>query len=121
PGGAPDDIAATAALELDRGGDAAAALALCWSAIERNGGETTPATLGWLRVLDVAIDAAARAGDARRLELLDRRTDLVASLPGGALDALAMRHAVAHELSHDGQHADALALWTKLADDPAAA
>jgi tetratricopeptide (TPR) repeat protein len=120
PGGAPDEIAATAALVLDRAGDAAAALALCWSAISRNEQDATPATLGWLRVHDVAVCAAARAGDAKLLELLDRRAELVASLPGGAFDALAFRHLVAHELEHDGQHGAALALWNELADAPAA-
>ncbi|MGE5184051.1 MAG: hypothetical protein ACM31C_18400 [Acidobacteriota bacterium] len=120
PGGAPDEIAATAALVLDRAHDAAGALQLCWSAIERNGGEPTPATLGWLRVLDVALDAAVRGGDARQLELLDRYAELVVALPGGALDALVARHLVAGELARDGQHAEALAMWTALADDDVA-
>ena len=121
PGGPPDEIAATAALVLDRGNDPAAALALCWSAIERSQHEATPATLGWLRVIDVAIDAALRAGDGRGLELLDRRAELVGSLRDGQLDALAMRHAVAAELARDGQLAEAAMLWAELADDPAAA
>ena len=51
--------------------------------------------LGWLRTLDVAIDAAAALDDARRFELLDKRAELVAALPGGALEALATRHAIA--------------------------
>ena len=118
PGGAPDEIAATAALELDRGGDAAAALALCWSAIDRTS-QGSPATLGWLRVIDVAIDAAARARDPRRLVLLDRRAELVSTLRGGALDAFAMRQLVAQELARSGQHATAIALWAALAEDPA--
>ena len=33
-------------------------------------------------MIDVAIDAAARAGDERILELLDRRGELVSTLPG---------------------------------------
>jgi tetratricopeptide (TPR) repeat protein len=121
PGGAPDEVAATAALVLDRARDPAAALALCWSAIERQSGEATPATLGWLRVIDVAIDAASRAGDPRRCELLDRRAELIGSLPGGALEAMATRHAVAAELARDGQNVEALALWMQLADDPMSA
>ncbi|HTR49155.1 MAG TPA: tetratricopeptide repeat protein [Kofleriaceae bacterium] len=120
PGGAPDEIAATAALAIDRGGDAAGALALCWSALARTEQDATPATLGWLRVHDIAIAAAARLGDGKLLELLDRRAELVAALPGGALDALAFRHLVANALAHDGQHAAARALWTELADAPAA-
>jgi tetratricopeptide (TPR) repeat protein len=120
PGGPPDEIAATAALVLDRERDAAAALGLCWSAIERCG-DVAPATLGWLRLIDVALDAALRANDARRLELLDRRAELVATLTGGALEALATRHSVAGELARDGQHAESLALWTQLADDPGGA
>jgi tetratricopeptide (TPR) repeat protein len=120
PGGAPDEIAATAALVLDRGGDAAAAFALCWSAIERTG-DATPATLGWLRVIDVALDAAARAREPRRLELLERHARLVAALSNGALEGVALSHLVAHERSRAGHQAEALALWTKLADEPAAA
>lgn len=126
-----DEVAATAALVLDRGSDAAGALELCWAAIERmDGRETrigdtqpTPTLTrsGMLRVIDVGIDAAARADDGRVLELLDRRAELVAGLPGGALEALATRHAVAAALTRDGQHAEATALWTQLADDPAAA
>jgi tetratricopeptide (TPR) repeat protein len=115
---APEQLAALAALVLDRLGDPAAALAMCWAQIETS---ETPPTLGWLRVIDVALDAAWRAGDPRRLELLDRRADLVAQLPGSALDALANRHAVAAELTRDGQHAEALSLWKSLADETAAA
>jgi tetratricopeptide (TPR) repeat protein len=119
PGGAPDEIAATAALELDRAGDPAAALALCEAALARDG-ERTPATLGWLRVLDVAIDAAARGADRRVLDLLVRRADLIAALPGGALDALATRHVAARELASAGRHSEAAAMWARLGDDEAA-
>ena len=121
-----DQVSSTAALVLDREGDALGALNLCWDAIVRmdgvtNGGDTQPAAAitrgGSLRVIDVAIDAAARATDARLLELLDRRAELVAGLPGGALETLATRHAVAAALTRDGQHAEAAALWAQLADD----
>jgi tetratricopeptide (TPR) repeat protein len=125
-----EDVAAAAALVLDRDGDALGALTLCWEAIERmdaseqGGGDTSPSIslsrAGQLRVIDVAIDAAARAGDERILELLDRRGELVATLPGGALETLATRHAVAGALTRDGQHAEAAALWAQLADDATA-
>ncbi|HUS29500.1 MAG TPA: tetratricopeptide repeat protein [Kofleriaceae bacterium] len=124
------DIAASAALVLDRGRDALGALQLCWGAIERLEGtdadvrDTQPSAAvnraGQLRLIDVGIDAAMRAGDERVLELLDRRAELVANLPGGALEALMTRHAVAAALSRDGQHPEASALWAQLADDPVA-
>ena len=126
----PEEVAATAALVMDHAGDPAAALALCWAAIERMDGMSvsrdsspmmTVARGPWLRVIDVAIDAASRAGDVRRLELLDRRAELVATLPMSATEALASRHAVAAELVRDGQHAEAATLWAQLADEPTAA
>jgi len=124
-----EQVAATAALVLDRENDALGALTLCWEAIERmdaqeEGGDTQPSVAyspaGALRVIDVAIDAAARANDERVLELLDRRAELLTTLPGGALETLATRHAVASALTRDGQHTEAAALWTQLADDPTA-
>ena len=122
-----EDVAATAALVLDREGDAVAALGLCWDAILRmdsteHGRDKAAANTrgGSLRVIDVAIDAAARASDERLLELLDRRAELVATLPGGAIETLATRHAVASALTRDGQHAEAATLWAQLADDPMA-
>ncbi|MEP6863170.1 MAG: tetratricopeptide repeat protein [Deltaproteobacteria bacterium] len=123
----PEEVAAAAALVLDRGNDPVAALALCWMAIERmdedpNERDTAPSPIitrgGWLRVIDIAIEAASRASDPRRLELLDRRADLVKDLPGGALESIATRAAVAAELVRDGQHAEAAKLYTELADDP---
>ena len=123
-----EQVAATAALLLDREGDALGALGLCWDAIQRSDGTEhgatpqTPAITrgGQLRVIDVAIDAAARANDERLLELLDRRAELVSALPGGALETLATRHAVAAALTRDVQHAEAATLWAQLADDPTA-
>jgi len=131
-GSSLDSVAATAALILDRTNDAAGALQLCWDALKRaesvteppvrNTGDTQPSVAlgrsGMLRLLDVALDAAMRDGDARVLELLDRRAELVSGLPGGALEALATRHAVANALSRDGQHTEATAQWTQLSDDP---
>ncbi|HET9986996.1 MAG TPA: hypothetical protein VFQ65_00710, partial [Kofleriaceae bacterium] len=123
----PEELASTAALIMDRGNDPAAALALCWIAIERmdedpNERDTAPSANitrgGWLRVIDIAIEAASRAGDPRRLELLDRRADLVKDLPGGALESIATRAAVAAELVRDGQHTEAAKLYAELADDP---
>src|SRR6185312_296878 len=78
------------------------------------------APLGWLRVFDIAIDAATRTGDDRRFELLDKRAELVATLAGGAHEALATRYAVAGELERMGDRAEAAVLWAQLADDPGA-
>jgi tetratricopeptide (TPR) repeat protein len=131
PGSSLDVVAATAALVLDRANDAAGALALCWDALKRldnitqppvaRAGDTQPSPAvdgsGMLRLLDVALDAAMRDGDARQLELLDRRAELVGNLAGGAIEALATRHAVAAALTRDGQHTEATALWSQLADD----
>jgi len=115
----PDEIAATAALLLDRGGDAKAALALCWSALEHFPGRDANAA-GWLRCFDIALDAATELGDDRRLELLDKRGELVAELPGGALEALATRLTVAAELAAHGEPDLATRLWAELADSAAA-
>ena len=115
----PDEIAATAALLLDRGGDARAALALCWTALEHFPGRDASAA-GWLRCFDIALDAATELGDDRRLELLDKRGELVAELPGGALEALATRLTVAAELATHGEPDLATRLWAELADSEAA-
>ena len=112
----PHQVASTAAMLLDRAGDAAAALDACFAALARG---TDGDQLAWLHVLDVAIDAATRLADRRRLELLVRRDELVGALPGGALEALATRHAIAAEHARRGEHAEAAALLVKLADDPA--
>jgi tetratricopeptide (TPR) repeat protein len=114
-----EHIAATAALILDRRGDVGEALQRCWAALQRR--DIATGTLGLLRVIDVAVDAAARAADPRLLDLLGRRAELVGQLPGGALEALATRHAIASGLARDGQLPEATALWTQLADDPTAA
>ncbi|HEU0029699.1 MAG TPA: tetratricopeptide repeat protein [Kofleriaceae bacterium] len=116
----PEEVAATAALMLDRGGDAAGALARCWAKLEHFPGPdpNDGKLLGWLRTFDVAIDAATVLDDVRRFELLDKRAELVAALPGGAVEAFATRHAVASELERDGQLAEAAAMWMTLADDP---
>jgi tetratricopeptide (TPR) repeat protein len=115
----PEEIAAAAALILDRAGDAALALATAWDKLEHFPGADDN-MLGWLRCFDVAIDAATVIDDVRRFDLLDKRADLIASLPGGALEALATRHAVASELERDGQHLEAATLWHTLAEDPTA-
>ncbi|HEY0253593.1 MAG TPA: hypothetical protein VGC41_18800, partial [Kofleriaceae bacterium] len=126
PLSSPEQVAITAALMVDRGADPVGALELCWTAISRmdddpNERDTAPSAMvtrgGWLRVIDVAIDAASRAGDHRRLELLDRRADLVKDLKGGMLESLATRHAVAAELVRDGQHGEAATLYGELAED----
>ena len=116
----PEEVAATAALVLDRAGDADRALALCWTKLEVFPGVPDARALGWIRTFDVAIDAATILDDVRRFELLDKRAELIAALPGGALEALATRHAVASELDRDGQYPEAAALWSALGDDPVA-
>jgi len=117
----PAEVAATAAAMLDREGDANGALAMTWSRLELVPGVADiprEQAIGWLRTIDVAIDAATVIDDERRCVLLDKRAELVASLPGGAIEALATRHAVASELERDGQLDAAATLWTKLAEDP---
>ncbi len=121
----PQEVAATAALQLDRGDDAVGALETCWAKLAHDPGTATaasaaPHALGWLRVYDIAVDAATVLDDDRRFELLERRAARAAALPAGDLEALATRHAVASELDRDAQPADAAALWARLADDPAA-
>ena len=118
----PEEVAATAALLLDRTGDAAGALVTCWTKLEHypGVGNLDNAELGWLRTFDLAIAAATILDDERRYEILASRAELVASLAGGAAEALATRHAVGAELERDRQHKQALALWTQCADDPAA-
>lgn len=115
----PEAIAACAALLLDRVSDPAAALELCWEALAHFPGPDARA-LGWLRTFDVALAAAAALGDERRLELLDNRAELVAALAGGALEALATRHALASGLELTGHAEEAAGLWLRLADEPGA-
>ena len=118
-GAPPDEVAATAALVLDRRGDAPAALALCSAELDHFPGRDANA-LGWLRCFDVALDAATQLADDRRCELLDRRADLIGELSGGAVEALATRLTVAAELDARRASADATRLWADLADDEAA-
>jgi hypothetical protein len=115
---APDEVAAAAVLMLDRSRDPAGALALCWARLAQFPGRD--AALGWLRCLDVALDAATELGDDRRFELLDRRAGLVGELPGGALESLATLAAVAGELDARREATEAAALWAELAAAPAA-
>jgi tetratricopeptide (TPR) repeat protein len=115
----PDEVAATAALVLDHGGDALAALELCWARLEQLPGRDAGA-LGWLRCCDVALDAASRLADPRRFDLLEQRAQLIADLPGGALEALATRLTVAAELDARRDAAGATRLWAELADAAAA-
>lgn len=115
----PHEVAATAALMLDRGEDAAGALAACWSKLEHYPGPGTNA-LGWLRTFDIALAASNITDDERRFELLDKRGELLASLSGGAVEALATRFAFAAELERDREHAQAQSMWAVLAEDQAA-
>ena len=116
---APDEIASLAALMLDRASDAPRALATAWAKLEHYPGPSD-APLGWLRVFDIAIEAASRTDDERRFELLDKRAELVSALPGGAHEALATRFAVAAELERVGDRIEAGRLWIQLAADPGA-
>jgi len=121
----PQEVAATAALLLDRANDAAGALETCWAKLAHH----TPGRDGasWLRPYDVAIAAATMLGDPRRAVLLERRADLLCSLRGGEVEALATRHAVAAEhealaargIERDQRLAAAARLWAQLVGDPA--
>jgi tetratricopeptide (TPR) repeat protein len=115
----PDEVAATAALALDRGGDARTALELCWARLAQFPGRDGNA-LGWLRCLDIALDAATALADDRRFELLDQRATLIGALPGGELEALATRLTVAAALEAQGGAARAAKLWAELAGAEAA-
>ena len=114
-----EDVAATAALMLDRTNDSAGALAMCWKALERIATSSAPApaetAVGVLRLFDVAIDAALRNNDGRRLELLQRRYLHLQSIGGPGLEALATRCAVATEHARTGHHASALVDWLEVA------
>ncbi len=117
----PEEVAATAALLLDRLDEPSRALDLCWERVTAAPAWAPgPAALGWLRVLDVGLAAATALDDERRFALLEKRAELLTVLPEGDLEALATRHAVAAELERDREHAQAAALWTQLADEPAA-
>ena len=128
----PEEVAATAALRLDRVDDAAGALAACWTKLEfypgpagespglHPGPGPGPQALGWLRTFDIAIIAATILDDERLFELLDKRGELLASLPGGGLEALATRFALAADLERDREHAQAQSMWAVLSEDPAA-
>jgi tetratricopeptide (TPR) repeat protein len=114
-GSPPDEVAAAAALVLDRGSDALAALELCWSKLAHFPGRDR-AALGWLRCFDVALDAAIQLGDERRFELLDKRAELIGELPCGEIEALATRLTVAGDLESQHQIGEATRLWAELAD-----
>jgi len=118
----PEEVAATAALVLDRTGDAAAALAICWAKLEHypGVGALDDSELGWLRTFDLAITAATILDDERRYEILDKRAELVGSFAGGAAEALATRHAIGAELERDREHKQAMVLWMQVAEDPVA-
>jgi tetratricopeptide (TPR) repeat protein len=124
--GAPDEVAATAALQLDRSADrsagATAALATCWEKLEHYPGATAaaPNALGWLRCFDIALGAAAILDDERRFELLDQRAELLSAIPGGAREALATRFTMAAELDAVRDYAEAQNRWAALAEDPEA-
>ena len=115
----PDEIAATAALILDRQGDPHGALELCWTALAAFPGRDGNA-LGWLRCFDIALDAATQLADDRRFELLDKRAELVGALPGGALEALATQLVLAAELDAQHRAAEAARRWSALAEADAA-
>ncbi len=119
-----NDVAATAALMLDRTNDAAGALALCWNTLDRVATKPsqaqTDSAAGVLRLLDVAIEAALHSNDVRRLELLQLRCKHLQSLTEPGAEVLAARAAVATELARSGQHALALVEWLEIAGASAA-
>ncbi|HEY4176067.1 MAG TPA: tetratricopeptide repeat protein [Kofleriaceae bacterium] len=124
----PEEVAATAALMLDRADNPAGALKVCWEKLEFYPGPgTRPGTtvdgtaLGWLRVFDVAIEAATIIDDERKFELLDKRAELLSTVPNGGIEALATRFAVANELERDNEHAQVAQIYQQLAEDPSAA
>ncbi|HET9626826.1 MAG TPA: hypothetical protein VFP84_35940, partial [Kofleriaceae bacterium] len=118
----PEDIAATGALLIDRGHDARAALELCWRKLQSAPSEASAGTsaAGWLRCLDIALEAAIQLADPRRISLLERRAAWLDRVPGAAVEALATRLTVAAELDARRAAGDALVLWSELADDAAA-
>ncbi|CAN5912126.1 hypothetical protein BH11MYX2_BH11MYX2_01120 [soil metagenome] len=124
----PEEVASTAALMLDRADNPAGALKVCWEKLEFYPGPgTRPGTtvdgtaLGWLRVFDVAIEAATIIDDERKFELLDKRAELLSTVPNGGIEALATRFAVASELERDNEHAHVAQIYQQLAEDPSAA
>src|SRR5690606_29055946 len=109
-------------LLLDRAEDPTGALAACWRKLEFYPGPAAQTVLGdalgWLRTFDLALIAATILDDERRFELLDSRAELLSALPGGAVEALATRHALAAELEREREHGQAQLLWEVLAEDP---
>ncbi len=114
-GSPPDEVAATAALVLDRRGDPHGALELCGAALAGFPGRDGNA-LGWLRCFDIALEAATQLADDRRFELLDKRAELIGALPGGALEALATQLTLAAELDAQHRAAEAARRWSALAE-----
>ncbi len=97
-----DDLADAAALLLDRKADPAAAIDLAMTALTR--GERaverargTPALAHWLRLIDVALDAALASGDARVVDLAARKLAVLDGEPGAATEAAAWRYLAALE------------------------
>ncbi|MGE0547917.1 MAG: tetratricopeptide repeat protein [Kofleriaceae bacterium] len=115
----PTEAAALAAIQLDRTVDTAAVLASCRAMLAKcSPGATNP--LGWLRVHDIALDAAFTLDHDTKRELLESRAALVATLSGAELELVATRHALADELERTGAHDHAQQLRAQLAGAPAA-
>lgn len=101
----PERAADAAAILLDRLGDPAAALALARRA-PRAGGEPG---LHALRLIDLGLEAAARAEPAAQVALLERRLDLLEGERAAGREAAATRHALALARAAAGDPAGALA------------
>jgi tetratricopeptide (TPR) repeat protein len=76
----PADVAAAVAATLDRGDDPKAALELACAALARAADhlpQAGPLVMHWVRVVDLAIEAAIRIDDPRLVALLQNRNDLL--------------------------------------------
>jgi tetratricopeptide (TPR) repeat protein len=109
-GTAPDELADAIAIVLDRRNDAAGALELAIAAllrnertIERARGSAT--ALQWLRLADLAVDAATIARDPRLPELLERRIAILDGDTGAARESAAGRYLAAADRLRRGDAA----------------
>ncbi len=119
----PDEFADAAALLLDRKADPGAAIELAIAALTR--GERaierargTPALTHWLRLVDVALDAALSCGDPRALDLATRRAALLDTDPAAAIEGAAWRYLAAVERRPAA--APTTARWARSRPAPAA-
>jgi len=108
PSALPEDAADAAALHLDRLADPAAALEVCKAALARpDRGRGAP--VHWLRVVDLALDAAAKVEPAAIAGLLERRFALLEPDPAARREAAATRYALAEARRAEGDLTAAIA------------